>query len=352
MSTVAPDLRPVELGPNQPRQFYRGGAAIAELRGSAPGDGFRPEDWVASCTTRYELAPDGLARLPDGRYLRDAVEAEPEAWLGPEHRAYFGASPALLVKLLDAGERLPVHYHPDRSFAARHLGCRHGKTEAWVVLAARGPEPCVWLGWRKDVEAPEVAGWVSSQDRSAMLSSLNKLTVRRGDAVLVPAGTPHAIGEGVFCVELQEPTDFSIMLEHEGFDLGPVTGDLGLGWATALSCLRYKALTPADIAAVTRSRGEAADGVEDVLPPASRPYFRAQRAQGGAGVTLDAAFAVVVVVEGDGQMAGSGWELSLRRGMTVVVPYAAGPWTVSGKVELLRCLPPRPEDAAQDDPAR
>ena len=37
-------MQPIELGPNQPRQFYKGGEAIAELRGVGEGDAYRPED--------------------------------------------------------------------------------------------------------------------------------------------------------------------------------------------------------------------------------------------------------------------------------------------------------------------
>ncbi|WP_231560250.1 hypothetical protein [Microbacterium hominis] len=40
-----------------------------------------------------------------------------------------------LVKLLDAGQRLPVHAHPDDAFAAAHLGRAHGKAEAWYILS-------------------------------------------------------------------------------------------------------------------------------------------------------------------------------------------------------------------------
>ena len=222
-------MRPIELGPNQPRQFYKGGEAIAELRGVGEGDGYRPEDWVASATPRFGMEEDGLSRLPDGRYLRDALEADPDSWLGPEHVKYFGASPALLVKLLDAGQQLPVHVHPNRSFAYRHLGSRHGKTESWVVLGTRGAEPVVYVGWSHDVETAELSRWVADQDAKAMLGNMHRLEVEPGDAVLVPAGTAHAIGEGIFAVELQEPTDFSVMLQLKGFDLDPAGGELGLG---------------------------------------------------------------------------------------------------------------------------
>jgi mannose-6-phosphate isomerase len=322
-------------------------------------DDFRPEDWVGSTTARFGLAPDGLSKLADGCYLADLVEADPEGWLGPEHVRYFGRSAAMLVKLLDAGERLPVHVHPTRTFAFRHLGSRHGKTESWVVLGTRGAEPAVYLGWSRDVEAAEMSRWVKEQDAVSMLGNLNKLNVRPGDAVLVPAGTPHAIGEGVFSLELQEPTDFSIMLEFAGFDIDPAGGELGLGRELALSCVRQKAFDARDLELLRReSRRPGAAGqegeavaVQDVLPAAAGPYFRAQRAWGSRGAKLEASFAVVIAVSGHGSMSGDGWKVPVRAGNTFVVPWGAGSVQVGGDVELLRCLPPLPADAATDDPA-
>jgi hypothetical protein len=47
---------------------------------------------------------------------------------------------------------------------------------------------------------------------------------------------------------------------------------------------------------------------------------------------------------------GEGWQVPVRTGTTLVVPWAAGPSYVDGDVVLLRCLPPLPSDAATDDP--
>jgi len=348
-------MQPIELGPNQPRQFYLGGEAIAELRGmsESEADGYRPEDWVASATPRFGMEEDGLSRLPDGRYLRDALEADPESWLGPAHVGYFGSSPALLVKFLDVGQRLPVHVHPDRSFGYRHLGSRHGKTESWVVLGVRGADPSVYLGWSRDVEAAELSGWVADQDTATMLAQLHQLTVQPGDALLVPAGTPHAIGRGVFAAELQEPTDFSIMLELKGFDIDPAGGELGLGRDLALSSVRRRAFSASQIDGL---RGQAAlrgpneDAVQDVMPAAADPYFRAQRVFGRGAPSLEASFAVVLVIDGAGSLEGDAWKMPVKRGSTLVVPWASGQVRVSGEVELLRCLPPLPSDAKTDDP--
>jgi mannose-6-phosphate isomerase len=343
-------MRPVELGPNQPRQFYLGGAAISAFRGTQAQDAYRPEDWVGSATRRFGMATDGLSRLPGGEYLRDAVSSDPGAWLGPDHAGFFGTSPALLVKLLDAGERLPVHVHPTRSFALQHLGSRHGKTESWVVVGTKGAEPVVYLGWVRDVEEGELRRWVHEQETKAMLGNLHRLAVAPGDTVVVPAGTPHAIGEGVFAVELQEPTDFSVMLEMAGFDIDPAGGELGLGRDLAVSCVQRRALTePALDNLVLRQSHASGAPVQSVLAQAAAPYFRAQRVRPqDAMIEFEASFAVLIALEGSGELAGEGWELPVHAGHTWVVPWSAGVTEVGGNVELLRCLPPLPADTSED----
>jgi mannose-6-phosphate isomerase len=59
--------------------------------------------------------------------LKAAIEKQPQAWLELTHVERFGVDTRLLVKLLDAGQRLPVHAHPYFSFAVEQLGRAHGK---------------------------------------------------------------------------------------------------------------------------------------------------------------------------------------------------------------------------------
>src|SRR5207247_5370778 len=150
---------------------------IARFRGTGPGDEHAPEDWVGSATTIFGDERQGLSMLPDGRVLRDAIAADPEAFLGAAHAERYGRDPALLVKLLDAGERLPVHCHPDRAFSRRHLDCPYGKTEAWVEVEAEGAEPTVHLGFRFDVDAATLAGWVAAQATGTLLRALHAVRV-------------------------------------------------------------------------------------------------------------------------------------------------------------------------------
>lgn len=328
-------MYPIALPANQPAdRFYAGGRRIAEFRGTSAPGGHEPEDWVASTTAVFGQEPVGLTVLPDGRLLREAIAADPVAWLGAEHVARFGADPALLVKLLDAGQRLPVHAHPDVPFASTHLGLSHGKTEAWVVL-----EPAtVHLGFARDVGADELAGWVDAQATDAMLGAMHAVDLAAGDAVLVPAGLPHAIGEGALVVELQEPTDLSILLEWSGFAIdGRAEGHLGLGFDVALRAVDRRGWSPAEIARLRGATG-ARDG--DLLPAAA-DFFRVERRTGDG--TLEPGPAVLVVVDGTGSVVGDGAVLAVRRGETVLVPAAAGPIRIEGDgVQVLVCRPPAP----------
>jgi mannose-6-phosphate isomerase len=322
------------LPANQPETFYRGGGRIASFRGTSLPD--LPEDWVGSTTSRFGNAPAGMTVLPDGQLLADAVAADPAWWLGPDRPA----DPGILVKLLDAGQRLPLHVHPDRRFATSHLASPYGKTEAWVIVSAE-PDAVVHLGFSRDVSPGLLAEWVAGQKTGDMLAATNVVPVRPGDAVLCPAGLPHAIGAGILLVEVQEPTDFSVLLEWEGFDVdGPGTGHLGLGYELALQCVDRGAWDPDRLAALGRSR-PAAGGVQPLFAAAAEEFFAGERLRPDPSVTVPASFAVVVVTAGTGVLTTAAEApVTVRGGDTLLVPYAAGPLTLTGAVEAVRCRPP------------
>jgi mannose-6-phosphate isomerase len=339
-------VNPVELAPNQLHHFYHGGEAIASFRGIPSTDDHAPEDWVGSTATMFGANGAGLSVLPDGRLLRDAIAADPVAYLGPAHVARYGADPALLVKLLDAGERLPVHFHPDQAFARSRLGLAHGKTVAWVFVVTRGKRPTVWLGFREDVDLDVLAGWVDRQERAIMLDALNELTVGPGDCIFVPAGLPHAIGEGIFLVELQEPSDLSVLLEWTGFEVdGTRDGHLGLGFDVALESARLTAVRGDELTELKRQTAAAPEsrpGARTLLSSAARSFFGAERLRPAPAVSLEPAFSILVVVDGDGRLETEGGTVTLLRGESLLVPHAAGPGELTGSVDVIRCLPPAP----------
>jgi mannose-6-phosphate isomerase len=333
-------MKPLRLSPNNFHRFYRGGSGIAAFRGIPFTDPFTPEDWIGSTTSCFGCDGPGLSRLDDGRLLRDAIQQDPEGFLGPRHVRRWGADPALLVKLLDPDQRLPIHCHPDRAFSRRHLGLRYGKTEAWLVVSTRAADPTVYLGFREAVDGDQLAAWVDRQDSSSLLGAVNAIAVEPGDTVLVPAGIPHAVGPGILIVELQEPTDLSVLLEWQelGID-GRQEGHLDLGFERALESV--------DRSAWSRERleglfGDGAGG--SLFPSAADPFFRAAPVR--TGITMAPQFAILVVLEGDGRLqSDEGPPLPLGRGVTILVPYAAGETRLEGRITGVRCLPPDPAAA-------
>ena len=323
-------MNPIRLSSNRPpERFYRGGARLDAFRGESGAAERVPEDWVASTTTIRGEETLGLSTLPDGRVLRDAVEADPVAWLGAEHVERWGSDIRLLVKLLDAGQRLPVHAHPHDDFAAAHLGRAHGKAEAWYILEG-GP---VHIGLREDVDPALLAELVARQDVDALLGLLHEIPVAPGDVVWVPAGELHAIGAGVLLLELQQPEDLSILLEWEGFAIdGPGLGHLGLGFDLALTAVNTRARSVDDMRDIVRK----APASGAALPLDADEYFRLDRVPVGGVVTIEEGFSIVVVTDGAVEIAGE----RVGAGSTLLVPASAGRLTAMGDGELLVARPP------------
>jgi mannose-6-phosphate isomerase len=343
-------IRLHRLGPNKVPVYYEGGDGIDRFRGEHGTDG--PEDWVGSVTPFPELLlpagadpKTGISKLGCGTLLDERVSADPEGWLGPDLHGSFGSEPGLLVKLLDAGERLPVHWHPDRPFAREHLASRFGKNEGWIVLAVEA-DARIWLGFSREVGAGELRSWVDDQDAEAMLATMNVFTPAPGETYYVPAGVPHAIGAGITIVELQEPTSFSILAEYRSFGVNDAAATLGLGWELALSCVDTRAyagelrsvLRPAQVVA-----SQPSGTLGRLYSDDAEPYFQAYRARatGGAIALGGPEFRVVVVESGAGALIVPTGRETVRGGETWLVPYGAGELTLEGMVEAIVCCPPR-----------
>jgi mannose-6-phosphate isomerase len=165
---------------------------------------------------------------------------------------------------------------------------------------------------------------------------------RPGDGVFVPAGTPHFIGQGVLVVEVQEPTDLSILLEWEGFAVdGDRDGHLGVGFDVAVTAVDARVWSDVDVDACVRALPSDAAGLVPALVADADPYFRADWSSGS--IEVRAGFAVLVVLDGSGTVTSTSGDLAVSRGDVAVVPFAAGPWTLAGDARAVLCRPPAPD---------
>lgn len=331
-------MTPIILPSNQPpNRFYLGGQKVSHFRGEQISiDSRVPEDWIASTTTCHGHSVLGLSRLADGSFLSDAIQADPQSWLGLDHIKEFGIDTKLLVKLIDAGQRLPIHAHPSGAFASEHLGALHGKAEAWYILTPGE----VFIGLRHDISADSLLELVTRQDAASLLSLMHRIPVIAHQTVYVPPGLLHAIGGGVFLAEVQEPEDLSILLEWRDFAIdGSVEGHLGLGFGKALEGVERCGRTESEIRQLIRN--PAMDSTE-LLPEQSNKYFRLDFLRGvGRQENYERGFAVIIVLDGSFCITyGVGAKIEVSAGVTAVMPYGVGNYTISGDGIMLIARPP------------
>ena len=355
--------RPLPLGENRVYRFYEGGLLMDRFRGAAhPHDSDHPEDWVGSITPANNPGsghpPDeGLSTitLPSGQRttLKAILEAYPTEALGAEHARKWGSSSGLLVKLLDSSIRLPIHCHPTRPFARQHFSSLFGKTEAWMVLETRqinGVEPYILLGFREGVDKQSFRRQMERQDSPAMTESLHRIPVKAGDVYFVKAGLPHAIGEGVFLIEAQEPTDFSIVAEWADFPIAPEDAHLGLGWDVAFDCFDFTGYQPTQLLRDYRMEplllSQTKGGEEwQLLCGKTEAYFSARRlvARGEMPVS-ESSFYIGIVTGGRGILSGAFGDIAVQQGDTFVCSAAVAAHAYRGvgeqPLEVVCCLPP------------
>ena len=107
----------------------------------------------------------------------------------------------LLLKLLDAHDKLSLQVHPPEKLADRLGG--EPKTEFWYVAAA-DPGAELYLGFRESITRHQFEK--ALRDGTAA-DYVHKIRVRTGDAAFLPAGRCHAVGAGILLIEVQQNSD-------------------------------------------------------------------------------------------------------------------------------------------------
>ncbi len=141
----------------------------------------------------------------DGCSLHDLVREHADELLG-RHSAC--KQFPLLFKFLDAAETLSVQVHPNDEQAATLAPGQHGKSEAWVILAA-DPNSRLSVGLKPGIDQVTLERHLAA---GTVEQCLHSIPARVGDVISVPAGTVHAIGAGVALAEIQQPSDVTFRL--------------------------------------------------------------------------------------------------------------------------------------------
>jgi len=350
--------RPLPLAYHPLYRFYEGGSLTRQFRGlpDRPDDWWS-EDWVGSCTEANNSDPDGNAQgmssvdVPGigAIAVKDIVAALPEEMVGADFAQRWGPITGVLVKLLSPAGPVPLHAHPSRDWARKHLGSPFGKTEAWILLdtPGDGTEPAhAGIGFAPGVDRDWFADAVRRHDNKGIRASLHRTDVHPGEVYVAHAGVPHYLGPRISFIEVQEPSDHIVIPETSGEDDAGAT--MGLGWDVALDMIDYagvgaeqtfgRARQQPRVLRTSHGSREVRLFTGDVLQ-----FFDATALEVPDEIdTDDRRFCVAVVVSGTGWIEGDFGSQPISRGQTYALP-ASLPFRVragSEPLRVVRCLSP------------
>jgi mannose-6-phosphate isomerase len=310
------------------KDYIWGGSRIPALFNRPLPPGVYAESWELSDRA------EGASRIANGplagRPLADAVARWGRLLLGT--RPADGTRFPLLVKLIDAKERLSIQVHPDDATAARGLG--EAKTEAWHVLAA-GPGAQVFAGFKPGVDA---ARFDQALKQRKLETCLQAIPVTVGDTIFIPGGRVHAICEGLLLLEVQQNSNTT----YRVYDWGRVGKDgkpRELHLEQALKVIRWQDDAPV----TTVPRLVWAGGGTTVTELVTSSYFRLERLELAAPFATahdGASFHALFANDGPVELTPAGGEpLAIPHGCTCLVPAALNRYTlgaVKTPIQVLR----------------
>lgn len=282
----------------------------------------------------WELAahPHGTSIIASGPHkgltLPELIEKNPELILGKKIRYESQQAFPLLIKFIDANDRLSVQVHPDNAYAQR-VENEYGKTEMWYILEAKAGAKLIY-GLKEGTTESTLARAI---ENSQLELYLNEIEVKKGDIFFIPAGTVHAIGEGILLAEIQQNSDTTYRLydwDRKGED---GTGrELHIEKALAVIDFNKK-INPTHSRPLTIKD----DGYTRVFLAAC-PYFVTEKINTKNGYRLNPAgerFYILINLTGEGDIIYDNKNYQLYPGKTYFLPAGLEKVQISGRVEFL-----------------
>ncbi|CAN5632908.1 class I mannose-6-phosphate isomerase [soil metagenome] len=299
----------------EPIDQYRlwGGRRLAELLPTPlPGDGPIGEAWLLSDREDHpSVVSNGSLK---GLTLGELVERRPEDLLGKlagRVRKF-----PLLLKFLDVSNTLSVQVHPSDLQTNFLPDGESGKTEAWVVLKT-GPDARIYAGLRPGTTAGNLRLAIEDGTVAKRLASFQP---KPGDAVIIPAGTVHSLGD-VLVFEVQENSDVTFRL-YDWEHVDAKTGHLRpLQVDQAMACIDF----------AQDAIGPVIPMVDEVKPVLRERLFDCEHfevwrfgADSPFGVGAERTPRVLVVLAGHGQVEHDGTIYAIGTGEVMLLPAVVG----------------------------
>lgn len=324
-------LYPIRFRPMLKETLW-GGEMLKERFGKKAKAGAKiGESWeICGMPGSSSVVANGFLK---GNTLEEISEVYMDELLGEAVYSKFGNEFPLLIKLIDASDKLSIQVHPDDRLASeRHHAW--GKTEMWYVLDAR-PGAVIYTGFRKKTTKEEYLEYLSGKKLSDLV---NETPVRAGDVFFIPAGMVHAIGAGVLLAEIQQTSDVTYRIYD--WDRVDASGrPREMHTSLALDAINFSI----DSNNLTRPESE----LNRTVLLAESQYFQTSLITFDRPIikdySLTDSFVIYICTESMAVIECNGHREEIKAGDTVLIPASADSVAIipSGKAALLEIFVPQ-----------
>jgi mannose-6-phosphate isomerase len=182
------------------KELIWGGTKLNTVLGKKTDSDKSGESWELSGVQKnISVVANGFLK---GNNIQELTEIYMGELVGDKVFEKFGIEFPLLIKFIDANDKLSIQVHPNDEVALdRHNA--YGKTEMWYVLENEEGAELI-CGFNRDVTQEE---YVEHLNNNTLNEILNSEKVQSGDCFFIPAGRIHAIGNGILLAEIQQTSD-------------------------------------------------------------------------------------------------------------------------------------------------
>ncbi len=278
------------------------------------------ESWEVACHSK------GTSIISNGKFrgmgLDQLIRLKGEELIGTHIQK---DSFPLLIKLINAKDKLSVQVHPNDEYGKKVEG-EMGKTEVWYVMEANDGANLI-VG-TKNVSNKEE--FQEAIENGGLEEYLNKIPVKKGDVIFIKSGLIHAIGEGVLIAEIQQNSDttYRVYDYNRGRDIHI-----------------NKALEVVDL----NLKGEKSRGVKIISKGYTKTYLCL-----GKDFSLELydveeefhensdseRFYIFTCVDGQGEIIYRDGKETIKRGESIFIPACLGDYTFKGQLKILKSYVP------------
>ncbi|MDA3926672.1 MAG: mannose-6-phosphate isomerase [Kiritimatiellae bacterium] len=302
------------------KKYLWGGSRIAKH--------FKRANTPDICAESWEISahPDGMSIVAEGSFKRSTLDELVKRFgtdligtLAPQYDRF-----PLLFKIIDARCKLSVQVHPNNGNASLTGG--EPKTEMWYVLGCE-EGASLYAGMVATATSQSVAEAIKN---GTVAKQLAKLKVKPDEALFIPGGLVHAIGDGCLVYEVQQNSNTTYrMFDWNRTD--PEGKPRQLHVEESLATIDWSLKPPTMLPSEQKRETTGASWSKVV----SCEFFTIQKfnLNGTVEIKQDGStFTSIFVVSGSAIITSNGRSVELAKGSSALIPAAAKSYTIETTV--------------------